>query len=136
MKWYWVVLLAIVAFIIAYMIGKSNASAKDTLFKGKVASDLNSVMNQISPASGTRISPTTRATLLNRRDSLLKLVNPTPNSGAVLVYTNGGYWNGWGYVNPPMGILTGGAKCKAEGNYWIFDGATGHYICATTQNPY
>lgn len=136
MKWYWIVLLAIIALIIGHMIGKANANARQNLFNGNLTRDLNDVLAQTNPASGTRISPSTRTTLISRRDALLRLANPTRNSGNILLFDGAGYFNGWGYVNPPVAIVSAGTKCKAAGNYWIFDPTINKYICATVQNPY
>lgn len=136
MKWYWVLLLAIVALVVGHMIGKSRANSKKNLFNADLTKDLNNILNQTSPSAGSRISPATRTTLLNRRDALLKLANPTPTSGNILLFDGIGYFNGWGYVNPPVAIQSAGGKCKAAGNYWIFDPTINKYICATVQNPY
>lgn len=129
LKWYHIALIIIVSLVIGYLIGKANAQAKQNLFKSKITSDLNLVLNQINSdgTSAGRVNPTVRTQLVSRRDALLKIANPSPMSGNILIFDNGKYWNGWTYVNTPLGISK--LKCTNAGNYWVFDPTTGTYVC-------
>src|ERR1041385_8263231 len=124
MKWYWIVLIVVISVAIGYWYKKTQDTNNAIQKEKDLNSKLGDILNQINSANTTgRVNGAALKSLIQQRDALLRIKNPTFDSLNYLVkvsppspkFPNSIYWNGWGWVNPnppEQKTCANGTKCR------------------------